>query len=314
MMNIGLMKGNSIRSNTIFFDVYGYAWVNSYFVSSISQTITVTYRDGSINSYTGSGNISIYKADGMTNGTVKVEFSRPDKITSWFLIFLSNSFPDISALTALTSISLEGFTSLSFSNPYLYAVQKRLTSIGLQRGPDISNVTVQDFIKGLDNVTNLYFGIIFGAHNRADYATFLPYLAPKLTKFSCRDFYGSLIPDCTALVNLAEVDFGSFARIADGGISGDCIDYLPNTNKLKKITFINGNATLTNIDILVNKIYTWANTNANNSVTLIMGGNNASPTGTYDGTTDWSGGLPTSPKAKLWHLVNSRSWIITYTP
>lgn len=314
MMNIGLMKGNSIRSNTIFFDVYGYAWVNGYFTSSISQTITVTYRDGSINSYTGSGNINIYKADGMSNGTVKVSFQRPDAITSWKILYLSNSFPDISFFTNLTSINLEYFSSISFTNPYLFSVQKRLTGILLQRGPDISNVTVQDFLKGLSNLTYLYFGIIYGAHNRADYAAFLPYLAPKLTRFACRNFYGQLIPDCTALVNLVEADFGEFARIADGGISGDCIDYLPNTNKLKKIVFTNGNATLTNIDILVNKIYAWANANANNGVTLQIGGNNASPTGTYDGTTDWSGGLPTSPKAKLWHLVNTRSWIITYTP
>jgi hypothetical protein len=32
---------------------------------------------------------------------------------------------------------------------------------------------------------------------------------------------------------------------------------------------------------------------------------NATPSGTYDGTTDWSGGLPTSPMAKIYDLENN---------
>lgn len=33
----------------------------------------------------------------------------------------------------------------------------------------------------------------------------------------------------------------------------------------------------------------------------------APPSGTYDGTTDWVGGVPTSPKAKLWDMRYNRS-------
>ncbi len=312
MLSVGLMKGNSIKSNEIRFDVYGQNNVNGYFTTSVSQTITVTYRDGITVSYTGSGNVYIYRVDGVINGTVKVVFEKPDKITGWFLIRLSNAFPDLSILTNITGISLEIFNNISFDSPYLMAIQTRLTGFTCQRGPDISLATVQNFMKGL-NVSNLYFGLLFGTHNRISYDAFLPHLADTLKSFTVRHFYGSLIPDCTSLVNLTSLDFVEFARVVDGGLDGNSVDYLPNSNKLKGVNCLNCNMTNTNVNLFIDKIYAWANTNANNSVNLNIGGNNAAASGTYDGTTDWSGGLPTSPKAKLWHLVNSRSWTITFT-
>lgn len=313
MLSIGLMKGNSIKSNEIRFDVYGYSQIICYFVSSASQTLTVTHRDGITTQYTGSGNIYINKNDGVLNGTVKVIFEKPDKITSFFLIQISNAFPDLSLFTNITGIQLESFRDISFDSPYLMALQSRLINVTVLRGPNLALTSVQNFYKGLNKVRALYFGLGFGAYGRSNFDTFLPFISSTLTSLTVREFYGNLIPDCTSLINVTNFDFRAFARVADGGLSGNSVDFLPNTNKTKALDFNNNNMTNTNVNLFIDKIYAWANANANNSVNMNIGGNNAAPSGTYDGTTDWSGGVPTSPKAKLWHLVNSRSWTITFT-
>lgn len=313
MLSVGLMKGNSIKSNEIRFDVFNYNNINSYFTSSVNQTLTIYYRNGEVRTVNGGpGNIPISYNDATLNGTVRVVFQRPDRITFWFLISLSNTFPDLSIFSNLNELFFEILNNISFDSPYLMAIQKRVKSLSFNRGPNIASPTVYNFLKNTE-VTKLYFTLSNGGHVRDSYALFLPFLSNTLVDFTCRDLFAQLIPDCTALIKLTKVDFRSVARVADGGLSGNSVDYLPNTTTLKQLQFENNNMTNANINLFIDKIYTWANTNNNNNVNISLGGNNAAPSGTYDGSTDWSGGVPTSPKAKLWHLVNSRSWSITFT-
>jgi hypothetical protein len=66
-----------------------------------------------------------------------------------------------------------------------------------------------------------------------------------------------------------------------------------------------------NQDENINNIYTSRAAFA--GATCTVAGTNATPSGTYDGTTDWSGGLPTSPMAKIYDLVNNITGTYNFT-
>lgn len=315
-MIFGVLKGKPAPSAELRITIVSYAFTALRFKSIPPQTIRLVDRDGSIKDCTTYINQRVYvdgNNSGQPDGTAVLTFQNREAIQDFISIGTIASFPDLTPFVNLIAVQLNAQNStISFTNPYLNAVKKRLKSFTCTYGPTNMNDTdSQLFFSGLDKIEALSFELAFTNHNPS-YFGFLAGLNTTLKTFFTNYWYNSTIPDISSNTNLTSFT-ATGARIADGFL-GNVIDKFPASNKLKTVNLSANNMTLTQIDILVNKVYAWANTNSNNSVTLSIGGNNASPTGTYDGTTDWSGGVPTSPKAKLWHLVNSRSWIITYTP
>lgn len=317
MISVAAFKGRPNVTGEFVFNISTVNYDRIYLRSITNQTVWVTNRDGitqTVNLVANTYQL-IYKAVTTTaNLPVIIKVSDREKITAFGVVYITGIFPNISLLTSLNTLTIHGWNLVDFNSPSLLSVQNRLKYVGFEDGWStvLTKPDVVSFLQGLTQVEEFVFRYNSTFHDIVNY-TFIGYHSSKIKRLTFLLVSTNSIPDITANTALTYLSFSQCIRVVDGGIKSDVVDKLPNTNTLKTIILSNNNATNANINGLIDKIYTWANTNSNNNVNLNIGGNNAAPSGTYDGTTDWSGGVPTSPKAKLWHLVNSRSWIITYT-
>lgn len=277
-----------------------------------TTNIKVTYRDGSSETKTvGSTLVTFVKthASSLPVGATVVDIQDSTKIEHVEFWYAVGEFP---VLVGYKNVSSLSFTSVNFSfnSPYIDSFKNTLKAF-YWRYPVATQLAPNnmDFWNNLLNIESFVFenpGFMLTNH--------VSFLTGKTKLKTFKYFYkvsGTItdLPDnIEQLIYLNDLDITRMPEMRT-----DIFSRLYQLPSLNYFNFYDNYRTVARVDAVINNVYdiTMANNIINKTFNVQSIGAVAPPSGVYDGVTDWVGGVPQSPRAKIWHMVNTKghTWL-----
>lgn len=316
---IQLNGGSSIIDNYYFkYQAKRQGQVDLTYTLSSSIKFNVNWGDGNEVSYTGAINHTY--ADNIAH-TITLKTTLFPMYTAYSVNYVYGEFNssklDNSTVASGRSISItSSLECTSFVQPASPVEIKSInfSNTGIIGNIDLSNIQwlVNEVYITCQNNTEIT-GFTFYAHATTKYSSIT---ITSNAKINSLDF-SWLSPTSGSIFRVSSMPLLSTLTMFNNALVATSGTYYINSNNIldpfdatKLIT--NGTVTIrydsnnwdqSEVDAIVNAIYE-ARSSYLGAVTFNTKGTNASPSGVFDDITDWSGGVPISPKAKIYDLLN----------